>query len=159
MKLILLAATFAIVTGFEALPAHAAVSQSTVENTLQKSVGNILTTQTTAPETIDPLFTDTTELEEIERETNDFPTNTEDAIAVPAEEIIARTTYPVANEDCFGADPATSTVPPVIGTLEETLPSDEEPTANDESFPPFKGWDELFQHLKNSEVKTEMFAT
>jgi hypothetical protein len=153
MNFIVLAITAAAIFGSVSLPAHAAVSQSTVENTLQKLVDTILTNQTTESENIDSLFTDTTEQEEIEREANDFPINTEDDLATPTEEIIARTVACEANERCFGVKSVTPPLLPLLGISEKIPPSDEDPTADDESTPAFKSWDELIQRLDDLKMR------
>lgn len=162
----LLATAFTIVTVGTSLPAHAAVSSSTVENILQKMVDTFLPTQTTELENIDREANATTELtpypetiqitepEYVDPEANDFSTDTKDAIDAPTEEtIVSGDVSFIANENCFSVEPANSAPFPLSGTPEQILPSDEDPTADDEGFPAFPGWDELLQRLKDLEIQ------
>jgi hypothetical protein len=159
MKLDLIIPTIVIAanTTFASLPAHAAASQSTAE-TLQKMVDTLLPTQATKPEDIDPSFSVPTESEEIDRKAIDFPT-TEDAVTPTEETIVALANPAIANENCFSNTPATSIFPPASDSPEETPPSDEDPTAKDRDSPAFQSLNEFLQHLKDAEVRNEMWAT
>jgi hypothetical protein len=114
----LLAIAAIVINVSASLPAHAEASLSAVDTAIEA--------------TIDPAATQTTEPEDIDPEVSDFPDKIENATVTLMEEIIiSRNTSPVANESCFGVDPVTPTFPPVFGNPDKTLPSDEDPAANE----------------------------
>jgi hypothetical protein len=118
MNFITLFAISAVVnTGFGSLPAHAEAPLSAVDKAIETIV--------------DSVTTQTTELEDVATEVCNTPNKIDNATVTSVEKnIIPQNTSPVANQNCFGADPAKP-----FGYPDTTLPRDEDPAGNDVGFP------------------------
>jgi hypothetical protein len=118
----LFAITAAVINVSASLPARAEAPLSAVDTAIEA--------------TVDPAATQTNEPEDIDPEVSHFPDKIENTTVTLMEEIIiSLNTSPVANESCFGIDPANPTFLPVFGNPDKTLPSDEDPAVNDVGFP------------------------